>query len=83
MIRDLSNGGVRIATIDNFQGEENKIIIVSLVRSNPRKIPGFLKVENRVNVLLSRAKHGLYLIGNRETVRFSIDTCMQLVHMCG
>ncbi len=67
----LCSHGVRIATIDNFQGEENQIIIVSLVRSNPKHIPGFLKVQNRVNVLLSRAKHAQYIIGNRETVRSS------------
>jgi hypothetical protein len=29
---------------------------------------GFLKTTNRINVLLSRAQHGLYLIGNSETM---------------
>lgn len=61
--------GVRLATIDNFQGEEAKVVIVSLVRSNPKHKIGFLKTENRVNVLLSRAKDGLYLIGNTKTYR--------------
>ncbi|KAK4182162.1 P-loop containing nucleoside triphosphate hydrolase protein [Podospora australis] len=28
---------------------------------------GFLRTENRINVLLSRAKHGMYLIGNTKT----------------
>lgn len=58
---------LRIATIDNFQGEEAKIIIVSLVRSNIEKKVGFLQTNNRINVLLSRAQHGMYLIGNSET----------------
>ncbi|KAI9836984.1 MAG: hypothetical protein M1819_000633 [Sarea resinae] len=58
---------LRIATVDNFQGEEAKIIIVSLVRSNNRKEVGFLKTPNRINVLLSRAQHGMYLIGNAST----------------
>jgi superfamily I DNA and/or RNA helicase len=49
-------------------GEENKIIIVSLVRSNPSNIPGFIKIANRINVLLSRAKHAMYLIGNSITL---------------
>ncbi|KAH6955985.1 hypothetical protein BKA56DRAFT_624840 [Ilyonectria sp. MPI-CAGE-AT-0026] len=31
-----------------------------------RKV-GFLRTENRVNVLLSRAQHGMYKIGNAET----------------
>lgn len=60
---------VRMATIDNFQGEESTIVLISLVRSNPEGNIGFLKMANRVNVLLSRAKHGMYLIGNPDTLR--------------
>lgn len=58
---------VRLATVDNFQGEEAKVIIISLVRSNPQNKCGFLSTSNRINVLLSRAKHGCYLIGNSNT----------------
>ncbi|KAF4439729.1 NFX1-type zinc finger-containing 1 [Fusarium acutatum] len=58
---------IRLATVDNFQGEEAKVIIVSLVRSNEQRKVGFLRTENRINVLLSRAQHGMYLIGNSET----------------
>ncbi|KAJ2978870.1 hypothetical protein NQ176_g3576 [Zarea fungicola] len=58
---------LRVATVDNFQGEEAKVIIVSLVRSNAARKVGFLKTTNRINVLLSRAQHGMYLIGNTET----------------
>ena len=58
---------LRIATVDNFQGEESQVIIVSLVRSNKGKKVGFLRTTNRINVLLSRAQHGMYLIGNADT----------------
>jgi hypothetical protein len=58
---------LRVATVDNFQGEEAKIVIISLVRSNAEKKVGFLKTTNRINVLLSRAQHGMYLIGNART----------------
>ncbi|KLU92338.1 hypothetical protein MAPG_11284 [Magnaporthiopsis poae ATCC 64411] len=58
---------IRLATVDNFQGEEAKVVVVSLVRSNNRRKVGFLKTSNRINVLLSRAQHGLYLIGNSDT----------------
>ena len=58
---------LRVATVDNFQGEEAKVIIVSLVRSNNEKKVGFLRTTNRINVLLSRAQHGMYLIGNADT----------------
>ena len=60
---------LRIATVDNFQGEEAKVIIVSLVRSNNERKCGFLKTSNRINVLLSRAQHGMYIIGNSDTSR--------------
>jgi hypothetical protein len=59
-------GHVRVSTVDNFQGEEARVVIVSLVRSNPESRIGFLRSKQRVNVLLSRAREGLVLIGNAE-----------------
>ena len=58
---------LRVATVDNFQGEEAKVIIISLVRSNKDRKVGFLKTTNRINVLLSRARHGMYVISNTDT----------------
>ncbi|KAG0236616.1 hypothetical protein BGW42_003032 [Actinomortierella wolfii] len=65
------NRTLTLRTIDNFQGEEADIIIISLVRSDTREdrhemssTIGFLKSPNRTNVLLSRARLGLYMIGN-------------------
>ena len=66
---DPSCQDVRVCTVDNFQGEENDIILLSLVRSNESNNVGFLKEENRVCVALSRAKHGLYCIGNFQLLR--------------
>ncbi|KAL9983501.1 hypothetical protein ACROYT_G005684 [Oculina patagonica] len=56
--------GVRVCAVDNFQGEENDIILLSLVRSNEEGKIGFLQIENRVCVALSRAKKGFICIGN-------------------
>ena len=67
--KSLSKNGlkdIRVTTVDNFQGEESKIILLSLVRSNLNKKIGFVGIENRICVALSRAKHGLYCIGNFE-----------------
>jgi len=61
------NKRIRVAVVDNFQGEEADIVIVSLVRSNGDADIGFLKNENRVNVLLSRARQGMIVIGNHTT----------------
>ncbi|OTA67744.1 hypothetical protein K449DRAFT_364164 [Hypoxylon sp. EC38] len=60
---------IRLATVDNFQGEEAKVVVISLVRSNNANRCGFLNTSNRINVLLSRAQHGMYLIGNANTYK--------------
>ncbi|NWU16427.1 ZNFX1 protein, partial [Cephalopterus ornatus] len=56
--------GVKVHVVDKYQGEENDIILLSLVRSNKEERIGFLQIPNRVCVALSRAKKGLYCIGN-------------------
>ncbi|XP_051887506.1 NFX1-type zinc finger-containing protein 1 isoform X2 [Pristis pectinata] len=56
--------GVKVHVVDKYQGEENDIILLSLVRSNESGKIGFLQIANRVCVALSRAKKGLYCIGN-------------------
>ncbi|XP_066519944.1 NFX1-type zinc finger-containing protein 1 [Hoplias malabaricus] len=58
--------GVKVHVVDKYQGEENDIVILSLVRSNLEGRIGFLQIPNRVCVALSRAKKGLYCIGNME-----------------
>ncbi|THX32966.1 hypothetical protein D6D12_01808 [Aureobasidium pullulans] len=60
---------VRIATVDNFQGEEAEVVVISLVRSNKEQKCGFLRTSNRINVLLSRAKNGMFIIGNSATTQ--------------
>ncbi len=50
---------LRVSTIDNFQGEEAAVVIIALVRSNKQNNCGFLRTPNRINVLLSRARHGM------------------------
>ncbi|KAL8973925.1 MAG: hypothetical protein Q9197_001836 [Variospora fuerteventurae] len=58
---------LKVATVDNFQGEEAKVIILSFVRSNIEGKCGFLRTTNRINVSLSRAQHGMYIIGDAQT----------------
>lgn len=59
---------IRISTIDSFQGQEGDTIIISLVRSNPDAIIGFLKDYRRMNVALTRAKEQLIVIGDSSTI---------------
>ncbi|RXW21350.1 hypothetical protein EST38_g4498 [Candolleomyces aberdarensis] len=62
---------IRLSTIDNFQGEESDIVIISLTRSNPNNDIGFMYSPERLNVLLSRARNGLIMIGNSSTFKNS------------
>lgn len=58
----------KVLTVDSYQGEENDIILLSLVRSNRFGEIGFVAVDNRACVALSRAKHGFYIFGNAEAL---------------
>ena len=58
---------VLISTVDAYQGEENDIILLSLVRSNERGTLGFTSVDNRVCVALSRARLGFFCACTRPT----------------
>ncbi len=74
---------VGLYTVDGFQGQESPIMILSLVRSQPRlqsKRPivrnspsstnpiGFLDDERRINVATSRQRDGMFIIGNAQTL---------------
>ncbi|KAF2239504.1 hypothetical protein EV356DRAFT_556821 [Viridothelium virens] len=71
---------LRVSTVDNFQGEEAKVVVISLVRSNKEQQCGFLRTSNRINVLLSRAKHGMYIIGNANT-SYKVDMWARVIKM--
>ena len=45
------------------------MVIASLVRSNSKGSIGFLREPERINVLTSRARHGMILIGNSQCLR--------------
>lgn len=69
---------LRVGTVDAFQGKEFDVVILSLVRSNEyparteqekyRKY-GFLRVENRLCVAMSRQKRLLIVVGDAAMVR--------------
>lgn len=54
---------------DNYQGEESDIVVASLTRSNATGDIGFMAYPERLNVLLSRARNALIMIGNAATFR--------------
>ncbi|XP_052246827.1 NFX1-type zinc finger-containing protein 1-like isoform X1 [Dreissena polymorpha] len=74
MIRELVHKqlanpvNIRVEDVDNFQGEESEIVLLSFVRSNKEGRIGFVGRRNRICVALSRAKKGLYMIGNTRAL---------------
>jgi superfamily I DNA and/or RNA helicase len=76
--------GLRIGTIDEFQGQEDEVTIISMVRSNNNTTDfqhalGFVNIP-RSCVAFSRSKRKTIIVGDRDTLirnRFlsnSIDT---------
>jgi superfamily I DNA and/or RNA helicase len=69
---------IKIGTVDSYQGKENPITVVSLVRNNEDGVregevkmikEGFLTTPNRINVAVSRAMDRLIIVGARTRWR--------------
>lgn len=60
---EFGDGSFRIDVVDNFQGMERNIVIVSTVRTD--RI-GFAKEIERINVAFSRAKRLLIVVGDKD-----------------
>ena len=55
-------------TIDSFQGRESDIIVFSTVRCNVERDIGFVEDARRLNVMWTRAKLALIVVGDRATL---------------
>jgi len=71
--RGVSEAGQLCHTVDSFQGSEADLIVVSLVRnnqhSNADNALGFLTDYRRMNVLLSRARWRLIIVGSFDFLK--------------
>lgn len=59
VLADAAVSGVRVGTVDRFQGQEAPLVIVSMTASSPEDVPrgmDFLMSTNRLNVAISRAQ---------------------------
>ena len=74
---------LEIDTVDAFEGREKDIIVLSLVRANRRRDIGFLRLEQRLNVAISRSRRLLIIVGDTSTLRQGyfhqlVATCQQV-----
>ncbi|KAH8825229.1 AAA domain-containing protein [Flagelloscypha sp. PMI_526] len=65
LLKQRLQGRADVFTVDSFQGRESDIIVFSSVRCNVLGDFGFLEDERRLNVMWTRAKLGLVLVGSK------------------
>jgi hypothetical protein len=68
-LKALGLNRIEVSTVDGFQGREKEVIIFTSVRSNETGKVGFLDKWRRMNVMMTRPRRGLIIIGNRKTLR--------------
>nr|CAB3263914.1 putative helicase Mov10l1 [Phallusia mammillata] len=75
MLKSLKITGIKVGSVEEFQGQEKKVVIVSTVRSRTaselsdndgclRSILGFVSNAKRFNVAITRAQSLLVVVGN-------------------
>ncbi|KAF9486245.1 RNA helicase [Pholiota conissans] len=71
LYKDHKMRDIKVGSVEEFQGQERRVIIISTVRSNKefitadiRRSLGFVANKNRLNVALTRAQALLIVIGN-------------------
>ncbi len=88
---------LRVGTVDSFQGKEFDVVILSMTRSNDlpsrdaieaRRKYGFLTLENRLCVAMSRQKRLLIVVGDAamvtdESAKMAVPGLRAFYDLCG
>lgn len=81
--------GVKVGSVETFQGQERRCIIVSTVRSNPEMVAtdikynlGFVSNGKRFNVAMTRAKALLIVIGCPQVLALDKENWLPFLQYC-
>ena len=85
LLKGALPSSVTCATIDAFQGRESDVVVFSSVRCNVTREIGFVDDPRRLNVMWTRARLGLIVIGDRATMtemnalwKRAIESCTEV-----
>ena len=86
IIRSSQN---KIGSVETFQGQERRVIIISTVRSENSLLQhdlrfnlGFVANEKRFNVAVTRAKALLIVVGNPRVLETDTKNWLPLLRFC-
>jgi len=73
--------GIRVASVDSFQGREADAVVISMVRSNTLGAVGFLGDSRRINVAITRARKHVAVICDSSTICHNTFLARLLKHI--
>ena len=89
LLKASDMGDVKVGSVETFQGQERRCIVISTVRSendlleHDRKYNlGFVANEKRFNVAVTRAKALLVVIGNPRVLQTDTKNWLPLLRYC-
>jgi uncharacterized protein len=80
-LREALPEGVRVGTVDKFQGQEADVVLYSMASSSGEDVPRgleFLLSRNRLNVAISRARCLAYLVSSPRLLEVNCRTIPQM-----
>jgi predicted RecB family nuclease len=81
LLQSLLPAGIRVGTVDKFQGQEAAVVIVSMTASSAEDVPRgmeFLYSRNRINVAVSRAKALAIIVASPRLLEASCSRIEQI-----
>ncbi|ABK45210.1 conserved hypothetical protein [Magnetococcus marinus MC-1] len=80
-LREVLPEGAQVGTVDEFQGQEAEVVIISMVTSGAEDLPRdieFLYSKNRLNVAISRARTLALIVANPNLLEIPCKTVEQM-----